>query len=276
MLAWLEVNKTKAAIVAVVLVLIGFAIATMRYLRDEKEGKASAELLALKLTLAPQTNVVPAQPSAILKVAEDYPGTSAAERARLLAATAEFTSGKYADAERAFSQFVKDNPGSPWVAEAAFGVASAQEAQNKLNEAQASYQNVATAYASSAVAERAKLSLARIYEERKQPDQALRIYNELLAPRAGAQPGEMGNRDAFQRKEALLRDHPELNANVPPPAPSAAPSAASAATNAPAVPSKAPAAASSAPQVKTVPVTKPAPAPAPVSKPVPANTPPAK
>src|SRR5437870_210460 len=37
LLAWLEVNKMKVATVAVVLVVIGFAIATIRYVREQKE-----------------------------------------------------------------------------------------------------------------------------------------------------------------------------------------------------------------------------------------------
>jgi tetratricopeptide (TPR) repeat protein len=233
LLAWLEVNKKKAAVVAVVLVVIGFAIATMRYMRQQKEENASGALLALKPTLTPQTNVPPPQASALLKVADEYSGTTAAERARILAATALFTEGRYADAEKEFSRFVKDFPESPWVAEAAYGVAASQEAQNKVTDAQASYQNVATAYANSSVADDAKLAQARIYEEQKKPDQALRLYNDLLAPRPGAQPGEMGNPAAFQKKEALLRLHPELNTNLttrPLPAPALEP----AGTNTPA------------------------------------------
>ena len=214
LLAWIEVNKAKVAAGAIILVLIGFAIATLRYMRQQKEVRASSELLALKATLTPQTNVPPPQASALLKVANDFQGTSAAERARILAATSLFTEGRYAEAEKEFSQFVKDHPESPWVAEAAYGVATAQEAQNKVNEAQASYQNVATAYASTALADDAKLALARIYEGQKKADQALRLYNELLAPQAGAQPGEMRNAQASQRKEALLRANPQLSTNL--------------------------------------------------------------
>jgi TolA-binding protein len=223
LLAWLEVNKAKVAVAVVILIGIGFAVAAMRYLKDQKEAAASAELLALKPALAPQTNVPPAQPSAFLKVAEQYPGTSAGERAEVFAATSFFTDGKYADAEREFSRFVKEHPESPWAAEAAYGAATALEAQNKLPEAQSAYQNVAAAYASSSIAEDAKLGLARVYELRKQPDQALRIYNDLLAPRPGSQPGEMGSQAAFQRKEALLRENPNLSTNAPPPVQVSAP-----------------------------------------------------
>ena len=212
-LAWLEVNKKKVAIAAVALVVVGFGIATVRHLRTQKEVNASGQLLALRATLNPATNAVPPQPSAFLKIAEDFSGTSASERARLLAATALFTEGKYADAEREFGAFTKNYADSLWVGTAAYGVAAAQEAQNKPD-ALASYQNVATVYANSAVGDEAKLALARIYESRKQPDQALKVYNELLAPRPGAQPGEASHPEAFARKEALLRNHPELSTNV--------------------------------------------------------------
>src|SRR5262245_11596199 len=214
LLAWLEVNKKKVAIAALVLVLIGFGIAILRYTNEQKELKASAALLALKPSLSQSTNLPPLQPTALLKVAEEYHGTAAAERAQLLAAMTFFTEGRYAEAEKQFSQFVKDHPESPWVAEAAFGIAASQEAQNKITEAQASYQHVMTAYANTSLADSAKLSLARIFEGQKKPDQALRLYNELLAPRPGGQPGEMRNATAFQKKEALLRVHPELSTNI--------------------------------------------------------------
>jgi TolA-binding protein len=238
LLAWLEVNKTKVATAAVLLLGVGFAVATIRYLKQQKEAKASAELLALKPTLSPQTNVPPAQPSAFLKVAEQFPGTHAGERAQFFAAAALFTDGKYADAEREFTRYSREHPDSPWAAEAAYGAATALEAQNKLTEAQAAYQNVSAAYANSTVADEAKLGLARIYQLQKQPAQALRIYNELLAPRPGAQPGEVGNQNAFLARESLLHANPALDTNTPPPVQISAPAtgtnntAASSGTNA--------------------------------------------
>jgi TolA-binding protein len=215
LLAWLEVNKKKVLIAAVALVAVGFIVATARYMREQKEINASSELLGLRVALNPATNAVPPQPAALLKIANDFSGTSAAERARLLAATAFFTEGKYSDAEREFSAFTREFPSSPWVSTAAYGVACAQEAQNKPD-AVASYQNVATAHANSPVGDDAKLALARIHESRKQPDQALRFYNELLVPRPGAQPGEPAHPEAATRKEALLRKHPELSTNAAP------------------------------------------------------------
>ena len=213
LLAWFEVNKAKVATIAVVLVVIGFAIATTRYMREQKELRASGELLALRPTLTPSTNTPPVPASALAKVAQEYSGTAAAERAKILAAGALYTEGKYAEAEAAFKAFLTEFPNSEWRATAAYGVATAQEAQNKP-EAVASYQSVTTGFARSAVADDAKLALARIHEQKNQPADALRIYNELLTPRTGAPEGETPNRVASQRKDALLRAHPELTTNA--------------------------------------------------------------
>lgn len=213
LLAWLEVNKAKVATIAVVLVVIGFAIATIRYMREQTELRASGELLALRPSLTPSTNTPPVTASALAKVAQEYSGTAAAERAKILAAGALYTEGKYAEAEAAFKAFQTEFPNSEWRATAAYGVATAQEAQNK-SEAVGSYQSVATGFARSAVADDAKLALARIHEQKNQPADALRIYNELLAPRAGAPEGEPPHRVASQRKDALLRAHPELATNA--------------------------------------------------------------
>lgn len=213
LLAWVETNRMKVLGGFIVLTLIGFAIATARYMREQKELKASGELLALRATLVQNTNTAPVQASALTKVAQEFSGTAAAERARLLAATTLFSEGKYAEAEAAFKAFQNDFQNSAWRPTAAYGIATAQEAQNKP-EAVASYQNVATGFPKLAVADDAKLALARIHEQKNQPADALRLYNELLAPRAGAQPGEPPNRTATERKEALLRAHPELNTNT--------------------------------------------------------------
>ncbi|MGZ8940343.1 MAG: tetratricopeptide repeat protein [Limisphaerales bacterium] len=210
LLAWLEANRMKVLAAFIVLTLIGFAIATMRHMREQKELQASGQLLALRATLTANTNIPPVAATAFAKVAQDFSGTAAAERARILAASTLFTEGKYAEAETAFKAFQNDFANSQWRSIAAYGVATAQEAQNKP-EAVAAYQNVATSFSKSAVADDAKLALARIHEQKNEPAEALRIYNEILAPRSGALQMEAPNRTATDRKDALLRAHPELN-----------------------------------------------------------------
>lgn len=217
-LAWLELHKKKLGLFALLAVLIGFGVATWRYFDEQKELKASTALLELRPVLTPSTNVPAPQPSALLKVAEQFSGTHAGQRAQYLAAAALFQEGNYAEAETQFGKFIRENPASAWIPEAAYSQAAALEAQNKTNEAMAAYQQIATAHANSAVADDAKIAMARIYESRNEPQQALRIYNELAPATPGAL--DMGHPEALQRKEALLRAHPELQAEPTAAAPS--------------------------------------------------------
>jgi tetratricopeptide (TPR) repeat protein len=209
--AWFEVNKLKVAVIAVVAIVVGFSVATYRYIVQQKELKASDALLALKPALIPPTNAAPLEATSFFKVADEYKGTDAAERAEFYGATVLFSQNKYAEAEAAFGKFLKEYEGTPWAAASTYGIAAAQEAQGK-GEALASYQNVFARFPQSAEADLAKMAVARIYEAKNQPDQALRIYNELTLTKPGA-AGPMANPEILQKKEALLRKYPNLNTN---------------------------------------------------------------
>jgi tetratricopeptide (TPR) repeat protein len=199
LLAWFELNKGKVAAVALLLVALGFGIAIVRYTKQ------------LRPTVVTPTNQTPPQASAFLRVAEDFSGTRAAERAKLFAATTLFSEGKYAEAQNAFNEFLAQHRGSQWAGTAELGVAAALEAQGKTNEALAAYQTVANTYANTVAAEEAKLAMGRLYEARQQPEQALRLYNEL----APANPMMPGRDEAASRREALFRQYPHLNTNRP-------------------------------------------------------------
>jgi predicted negative regulator of RcsB-dependent stress response len=208
-LAWLEVNKKRLAWGAVIAVVAGFGIYVWNYMAEQKEVNASAALIRLKTSVNSQTNQSPASASEFLKVAQDNPGTAAAERALLLGATASFTEGKYADAQTEFNKLIQEHPGSQWVSEAAYGVASSLEAQGKQDEAVTSYQRVITSYGNEPVANEARMALARIYEAKKQPDLALKQYDELTKP--GSMSGmSRVTQDAMIRKDKLLKKYPNL------------------------------------------------------------------
>lgn len=223
-LAWLDVNKKRLGIGALLLVAIGFGLVTTRYMAEKKELEASSALLALKPTLVPATNAPPPQASAFTKVAEDFKGTTAAERALLLAANTLFVEGKYSEAEAQFSRFFAEHSASPWAPDAAYGKAASLEALGKTNEALSAYQAVTTAYPGASVSALSKLALGRMHEAQGQASQALKYYNDLTAPDATGQSSP--NTHALQRKQALLKSHPELNTNnaALAPAPLAAPS----------------------------------------------------
>src|SRR5437762_408840 len=139
-LAWLEVNKKRVAIGAVLLLLAGFGIYIYNYVGEQKETNASAALIALHPPVNGSTNEPPVPASAFLKVAEEHSGTAAAERAILLAAGAYFAEGKYADAHTQFDRLLKQNPSSKWAPDAAYGIAASLESQGKRDEALTAYQ----------------------------------------------------------------------------------------------------------------------------------------
>src|SRR5207253_7437499 len=90
---------------------------------------------------------------------------------------------------------------------ASFGIAASLESQGKRDEALTAYQRVTTAYASSSVANEARLAMARIYEAKNQPAEALKLYDDLT--RGG--PMSMRAQDATMRRNQLLKAHPELD-----------------------------------------------------------------
>src|SRR5689334_17716787 len=81
LMAWFEVNKRKVGVVVLAAVVIGFAIYTWTYLKGQKDLKASTALLDLRPSMGASTNTPPVPASSFDKVAAEYPGTSAAERA---------------------------------------------------------------------------------------------------------------------------------------------------------------------------------------------------
>lgn len=218
-LTWLEVNKKRLAVAAVAILVLGFCLYVWKEMSYKKEVNASSALLHLRPTGSSPTNQIPVPSADFLKVAQSHAGTDAAERAMILAASALFTEGKYADAQREFDNFIKNHPSSPWVSEAAFGVAASLESQGKQDEALTAYQRVVTSYGSEAVANQSRMAMARIHEAKNQPDQAMKQYEDITKQASAGMT--MAAQEAFMRRQELIRKHPEL---APPP-PTNAPAA---------------------------------------------------
>jgi TolA-binding protein len=193
-------------------VLAGFAVGIYRYSTHQNELAANEALLKLKPALSTAENAVPPDPAAYLRVAEEYAGTAAGDRALFLAAGALFAEGKYAEAHAQFAKFLQASPQSPFAAMAAYGMAAALEAQGKQEEALTSYQNLPVRYPNASILDDAKFALGRIYEAKKQPEQALRAYEELT--KAGVMSSVSA--EAASRKQAILAQHPELAATNAP------------------------------------------------------------
>jgi predicted negative regulator of RcsB-dependent stress response len=206
-LAWLETNRSRIITVASAVVVLFLAVSYYRYSAHQREIKANQALFKLGLPMSRDEQATPPSANAYLKVAEQYSGTQAGERAQLMAAGTLFSDNNYAGAFEQFRKFTQQYPNSSLNPIAAFGVATCLDAQDKTDDALKAYQDLAARYASDATSQQSKLSMARIYETKKQPELALKIYDEL---------GRMDNaglsirNDATERRQALLEKYPQL------------------------------------------------------------------
>jgi len=204
-LAWLEANKNLVITGAVVLVFAGFGVAFVRWQNQQTELEASDSLLKLRAPLGAIDQTKSPKPDDFLSVANNFPGTRAAERAELLGAGAMFAEGNYSGAASRFESFYTEHPNHPMAATAAFGIATALEAQGKRVEALRAYENVSTQYPTATFLDNVKLSIARIYEADSQNERAFKIYEELSTSTSGSRSVE-----ALSRKERLSTKFPEL------------------------------------------------------------------
>ncbi|HNQ89152.1 MAG TPA: tetratricopeptide repeat protein [Verrucomicrobiota bacterium] len=234
-LAWLELNKQRVIWGSVAVLALIVVVYVYRWHIQQTEVDANRALFAIRPSATPEgSTLVPV--GDLLKVAQEYPSTSAGERALLLAAGNLYAEGRYAEAQTRFEEFRKQHAGSLLAPVAALGVASSLDALDKMDEALGAYQGIVNQYPTESVAARAQLAMGAIYESKNQPDQAFRVYDEL-SRLAGAGQAAM---QAAMHKELLLQQYPKLavtNASAiattvvkPAPAPTNAPP--QAATNA--------------------------------------------
>jgi tetratricopeptide (TPR) repeat protein len=176
---WVETNWRKLALGAAVVALVALVVSYAIYSRGNNALLASQRLSALRPMPAPGGGLTPVTADAYLKVAADYPGTEAAGRATLLAAGAMFDATNYAGALKLFEKFQTEFTASPLRAEALFGQAASLEALKRPAEAITAFQALLTRHSSAPLVPRAKLALARLQLAQKQPEQALRLLEEV-------------------------------------------------------------------------------------------------
>jgi predicted negative regulator of RcsB-dependent stress response len=216
--AWWEVNKKAVAKLAIGAVLIGLAWYSWSYYKGAKETEASGALLALNRP--PDGGGRPPVPSAseFLKVADQYSGTQAAERAELLAAGSLYAEKKYPEAKHKFEMFLSAHPEGILSEIAEFGIASCLNAANDIDKARDAYQQFISRHGSSTMVNQARLELGLLLEAKNQPEQALKLYDQVLRDKDET----IWARAAEMRRDQLLEKYPHL---------APAPAAVSASTN---------------------------------------------
>jgi tetratricopeptide (TPR) repeat protein len=226
--AWAETNWRRLAGGAAAVALVALIVSFYVWRQGARADAASQALSAVRPTAsADGTPVMPA-PAAYQKIAKEYPGTVAAARASLLAGSALFEAGKYAEAKVEFDQFLRDSSQSSLRAEAFYGQAACLDAQGKTDEAITAFKGLVDRYPTDPLASRAKVSLARQYKAKNQPAEALRLLEDVARTEQFGTVGLMAETLITEIKAA----NPTLS--VPAPAITNAVKVVPAATNAPA------------------------------------------
>jgi predicted negative regulator of RcsB-dependent stress response len=209
----IEANWIRIAFGGGVIVVVAVLISFYSWQRDQREINAGKALTQIMLS-APRNATGNQQADSFLKIAGDYQGTSAGQRAWLQGAALLFEAGRYADAQTQFQKFLDAHPDSMFAAQAALGVATSLDAQGKTDLAAGAYQRVIGISSDAMAANSAKYALAQIDERQNKLTDALKLYEDIVH----------NNPNSSLASEAGLRAM-ELKMKLPSAPPSTAPAA---------------------------------------------------
>jgi predicted negative regulator of RcsB-dependent stress response len=208
---WIEANKIRLGVGAGIVIVAAGVISFNSYRRAQREIDAGRALTQAMMA-DPRNNTVEKQSGQFMKIAGDYSGTAAGQRAILQSAAMLFNAQKFAEAQAQFQQFLGQYSGSTLAVQAALGVASCLDAQGKTAPATEAYQRVISSYADSPVAVHAKYRLAQIAEQQGKVTDALNLYEDIVR----GNPNSPLGADAGMRVMELKMISP---ATTPTPAP---------------------------------------------------------
>jgi TolA-binding protein len=217
---WFETNKKQLGWGSAIAVVVGFGIFIFVSHQTQKEVDAS-EAVA-KISMVPHNPAL--DPSLIagetaqayLHAAGQYPDSTAAGRALLLAAGNLFEAGKYPEALTQFRKFIGEHHDSQFMGEALLGIASCLDAQGKTSDAVTAYKDLIDHHPGASVVPFAKFALAGLYAAQNKPELARGLYEDV---ERSAGYGSLGP-EAGMRLEELMLKFPSLApAPAPPPVP---------------------------------------------------------
>jgi TolA-binding protein len=210
----IEANWIRIALGGGVIVAAAMLISYYSWQRDQKEitaGKALTQLLT-----SPVRRDAGSQPADLfLKIASDYEGTSAAQRAWVQGAAILFAAGRYADAQTQFQKFLDAHPDGFFAAQAALGVATCLDAQGKTDLAAGAYQRVISISADANAANSAKFAVAQIDERQGKLTDAVNLYEDIVRYNPESSLGSEAGLRAMEVKMKLQSASPSAAPAAP-------------------------------------------------------------
>jgi len=206
--AWRFMQAHQTAILAVAVVLaIGASGAGVYWWYWQRQEEGASRLLGNALaatrseqSTSPQPSTNSAEVTKIFQeVVKQYPKTGSAEEALIALGNMQYGEGKIDEALGSFDQYLVSFPRGRFILEAGLGKAYAQEAKADFDGAMKTLSTTLDHGKNDPLAGEAYISLARISEEMKKPEDAMRVYGQVVEK----YPGTRWSQHALMRMTAL-------------------------------------------------------------------------
>jgi pentatricopeptide repeat protein len=217
MVAWADAHR-KQLMWTLGGVLVACALVGMYFMRKtDREVRANEAFCALTIPVPGRDVATAAAAAQFAQVGDDYPETSGGARALLEAGAIYFQAGEFEQARMTFQRVLAEHGDYPLANEAAIGVAVSLEAEGKLPEATARYEEIIHNGKPDSTTPQAQSALARLYTEQGHPDRAFEVYKQMLEARGG----DSWTMEAQVQGRELLEKYPALKQQLAPAAASA-------------------------------------------------------
>jgi TolA-binding protein len=171
------------AVLLGIVVLLG-ALAGYSWYQDRREAQARRVVADAELALRGDAAGTPPKTEEAAKllqqVADSYRGTASAEEALIRLGNLHYAEKKHDAAAEAYGRYLADYPRGRFVLMAAIGRAYALEAKGDLEGAARSVAEALDRQKANPLAGEAYTTLGRLYEAQKRPDEAAKLYNEII------------------------------------------------------------------------------------------------
>jgi tetratricopeptide (TPR) repeat protein len=212
LVAWADAHRKQLISTAITIAVLGVGVGGYFMHKNSREEAANEALFAVQLPTPGQPQSASA--SSFVQVADEYPDTSAGARAMLMAGGIYFEDNQFEQSRGMFQRLLAGHPDYPLANLAALGVAVNLEAEGKLPEAAARYEEIAHREPPDSTWPQAQSALARIYTEQNHPERALDVYKQMLEARSG----DSWTMEAEPQLRELLDKYPALRQQLAPPA----------------------------------------------------------
>ena len=172
---WIEANLKPLIYGTAIALVIVCTVSFYSWRRDQREVVAGEALTKVLIS-----NYGNSSAEGLLKVAADYPGTRAGQRAWLQGASALFASAKYADAQAQFQKYVNNYPDNDFSSEAMLGIGACLDAQGQLDAAAGQYQKAINTSSDPGVVLNARFALGMIDERQGKISEAQKLYQDII------------------------------------------------------------------------------------------------